>query len=229
MIRDDGSDACPNCRDESDEHHPCSVCGTARATPQTPADHHECPSCDLTNVEIPPGKLLKSTPIKRPQTPAAAWSWCATCGNTKPAQTPVVDPGVAREIAHKALGSACWDRVGHSPECDRLTMALCDECRFDTAHQNHEPRPRASTGTPKRECMAYCSVVGGCFVCGRASTGRAVRPAAEVAHEWFGHECGWINGAVKHSPACSRAADALEADRAAHLETPGADEAKEKQ
>jgi len=56
----------------------CPYVEPVPATPN-PAPRHECPSCDLDDsVKVPPGKLLKSTPIA---TPKACASWCGKPGD----------------------------------------------------------------------------------------------------------------------------------------------------
>jgi hypothetical protein len=103
-------------------------------------------------------------------------------------------------------------------EAEKWVARMVRECRALATEQQ-----RAGSGGSAgvflvgdhKTCPACESLIlpdGTCVTCRRA-TPEPLRPAADVAHEWFGHECGLMNGKVRHSPSCSRAGDAIEADR----------------
>ncbi len=90
----------------------CTCCVDALAAlravngrPSPPITHgspggHECPSCDLDDsVKVPPGKLLKSTPIKVPASPPTTPT-CAMCNgrHVVPTSCPTMTEGCL--VAH---------------------------------------------------------------------------------------------------------------------------------
>lgn len=79
------------------------------ADPSSTPAKHECPSCDLDDsVKVPPGKLLASTPIRKPGAPQGenARTMCASwCGSE------------ATNAMHIDVALYCTGEVGHRDFC----------------------------------------------------------------------------------------------------------------
>lgn len=89
-------------------HDKVGYCAACHA-PTTP-EPHICPSCDLDDsIKVPPGKLLASTPIRKPAEPPLCEPWCGT-----DQQSHVEDPQGMVHYAGPDLTCLC------SPACRDL-------------------------------------------------------------------------------------------------------------